>query len=66
MILDTGLKMTQKQATKTAKDFFQVLGLPFLDQREIFLETEKWNDKPEILFILKSLLLSFSYNYPRQ
>lgn len=41
MIIDTGLKMTQKQAAKAVKDFFQVLVLPFLGQREIFLETEK-------------------------
>lgn len=33
--------MTQKQAAKAVKDFFQVLVLPFLGQREIFLETEK-------------------------
>lgn len=45
MIINTGLKMTQKQAARAVKDFFQVLVLPFLGQREIFLETEKWKIK---------------------
>ena len=58
------LEDNTKEDYKISEVLFQVLILPFLDQREIFLEAEKWNVKAQFHLFWRLSHLVFPTSVP--